>query len=327
MSTHGFLRSLRSAAAKAPALAFVFFLALTGKTYAAPDWSAIQSALNANGTIMPGNVLRFELVRNDLTALTVNGQPVGYDQQAAVANGFIAFKETYGGWFFVDGSLPAQETEVAALETALRTNPQIHITAIANRVISESPALVWVHFEADGNGATLAATLATALKTIANPQLGVNVIPGTDNVFNPATILPPKFLKLFDEGFVEQLNDTFAFYLPRPDENEIYLGGTRAEAGLGVGQSFNVQVDFSGGTNVTLNIDFALRRDEVQTVEDMLRGGGFTITSQSNHYMDDEPRLYFVHAVGGGDGFALGNTLYSVIETIQEDSRHDRDRH
>ena len=316
-----FLKITCSNAARACALAFVFFPLLCGKTFAAtPDWSPIQTALNANGTEMPGNVLRFELARQDL-AVTVNGQAVPPTEVAAVTNGFIAFKPSGKAQFFVDGSLPAQETEVAALQASLRQNKQIQITAIAGRVIQESPKLVWVHFEANGNGANLAASLATALATIHSPQVGVTVIPGTNSVINPSSILPAQFLKLFDEGFVEQFTDIFAFYLPRPDEKRIFLGDTRAEPGLGVGQSFYIQFSFSGGTTATMNIDFALRANEIQAVEDTLRAGGFTITSQTNNFTGSFPELYFVHVTGSGDGLTLGNTLFSAIQMIQNNSQ------
>jgi hypothetical protein len=318
MPVPGALRFSRSQVAKAVALAFVFFSFAGEKAFAAPDWSAIQSALGASGTEMPGNVLRFELCRSDL-ALTVNGVA---PTNGAVGNGFVAFKRSHDGQMFADGSLPAQESEVTALETALRADKHIQITGVGSHVILESPKLVWVEFEALGDGSDLGTSLATALETIHSPQIGVDVIPGTDNVFDPATILPPKFLKLFDKGFVEQFNFIFAFYLPRPDESSISIGDVRSEAGLGVGQSFYVQVDFSGGTNVTLDVDFALRPEEVQAVEDTLRAGGFTISSQASHYLDDNPHLQFVHATGSGDGFTLGNALYSAIQLIQGNGSH-----
>lgn len=326
MSTRRLSSFRRSDAAKALALAFVLFPLLCGKAFAATDWSAIQSALKANGTQMPGDVLRFELVRQDL-AVSINGQAIPPTQTAAVANGFIAFKEIHGGQFFVDGSLPAQETEVAALETALRQNSSIHITAIANEVIQESPKLVWVHFEATGSGAALASSLASALETIHSPQVNVIVIPGTNSVFDPSSILSPKFLKLFDEGFVEQLQDIFAFYLPLPDENRIYLSDVKAQTGLGVAQSFYIQVPFSGGTNITLNIDFALQSGEIQPVEDALRAGGFTITAQTSQFVDDQPHLYFVHATASGDGPTLGNTLLGVIQIIRSGAGNNRGDH
>jgi hypothetical protein len=318
MPALGIVRFRRSQVAKAVALVFVFLSFLNQKAFAATDWTAIQTALSASGVEMPGDVLRFDLVREDLN-MTVNGQA---QTPGAVGNGFVAFKPAGGGRMFVDGSLPAQETELAALETALRTDKRIHISAIGDHFILESPKLVFVEFKAQGDGSSLATALATALVSIGSPQINVTAIPGTDNVFNPATILPPNFLKLFDEGFVEQLDHIFAFYLPRPDERSISIDGVRAESGLGVGQSFYIQVPFSGGSNITLDVDFALRPEEVQPVEDVLRAGGFSITSQGNHYLDDNPNLQFVHATASGDGFSIGGSLYSAIEIIQSSARH-----
>jgi len=325
------MRALRFVTRGGPgtiAFLLALFTMFCGKSFAATDWSAIQTALGTDGTELPGNVLRFELARLDLT-VSVNGQVLPQQEVAAVANGYIAFKPIHDSLFFADGSLPAQESELSALETALRQNSHIHITAIANHQILISPALVWVHFEAIGDGAEIATSLATALKTIHSP-IGISVIPGTNSVFDPGSLLPPNFLKLFNEGFVEQVTDIFVFYLPRPDENRIALGPVRAETGLGVGQSFYIQIPFSGGTNsATLNIDFALRADEIQQVEDTLRAGGFTVSAQHNQFVNDSPHLYFVHASATGDGFALGNTLYNVIEIIQQQSRkncdHDHD--
>ena len=321
MPALGFVPLSRHPLAKALALAVVLFSFAGEKASAAPDWTAIQTAMGASGTEMPGNVLRFELYRSDLaSSFTVNGTTPAL---GAVANGFIAFKRSHddGGEFFADGSLPAQESELNALETALRANTRVHITGIGSHVILESPKLIWVEFEAHGDGADLATSLATALAAIHSPQMDVGVVPGTDNVFDPSTILPPNVLKLFDKGFVEQFDLIFAFYLPRPDEHSISLDDVRAESGLGVGQSFYIQVPFSGGSNITLDVDFALRPEEVQPVEDTLRAGGFTISSQANHYLFDDANLQFVHATASGDGFTLGGSLFSAIQLIH--GNHD----
>jgi hypothetical protein len=311
------VRFVRKPALRSLFPALVAFQIAASTAFAATNWSAVQTAMGANGNLMPGDVLRFELARNDLN-MTIDGVSVGDDQQAAVANGFVAFKQKAVRWY-ADGALPAQESELTALEDAILKYPRIHITAIVNHLTTESPRLIWVHFEAsDTNGTVLATWLADVLKAIHSPQIGVVTIPGVNNIIDPASILPPNILKLFDEGFVEQFNLIFAFYLPRPDEHEIFLSkNVTAETGLGVGQSFYIQAPFSGGTNVTLNIDFALRSSELDAVQAMLRAGGFTLSSLSDHYVDESHRLYFLHASASGDGFALGNTLFNVIQVIK----------
>lgn len=322
------LRFLSRGSRRAIVVVLILFTVVCGKSFASTDWSAIQAALGTDGTEFPGNVLRFELSRVDLT-ITVSGVTfTDKRQNPAIANGFIGFKPIGGSRFFVDGSLPAQDSELEALQTALRADKRVHITAIVNHAtVAVTPKIIWVHFEAKGDGAELATSLNEALKTIHSPQLGTTVIPGTNTVFDPS-LLPPQFLKLFDKGFVEQFGLVFAFYLPRPEERRITIGPVGAETGLGIGQSFYIQIPFEGGTNnAVLNIDFALRADEIQPVEDTLRAGGFTISAQNNWFVNDSPKLYFVHASAAGDGFALGNTLLDVVRIIQLKSllNHDHD--
>jgi hypothetical protein len=317
MHTSTILQAGRTWAARAFAITLALFSLSAVKTYAATDWSAIQTIMQADGTMMPGDVLRFELLRQDLS-MTVDGAAVPSYQIAAVTNGFVAFKEMAHGQFYADGSLPTQESELPGVVQALLAHAHLRITAIENRLINESPRLIWVHFEGTGTGAQLATWIAATLVRIHYPQVGVTVIPGVNNIIDPAKILPPKFLKLFDEGFVEQFTGIFAFYLPRPNESGIMLGDhVQAETGLGVGQSFYIQVPFSGGSNVTLNIDFALRVEDLIPVQNLLYNGGFTITGQGNNFVDESRRLFFLHATATGDGLALGQVLYNVIQVIQ----------
>ncbi|MBT9330942.1 DUF1259 domain-containing protein [Paracidobacterium acidisoli] len=307
---------------RAFALAVALTTTLCAKSFAAPDWTPIQTALQANGVELPGNVLRFELSRQDLP-VTANGQTLAIGEIAAVANGFVAFKPIFGHDFFVDGALPAQETELGALQTALRKDSRIHITAVINHSIGETPKLIWVHFEALGSGADLATSLATALKVIHSPQIGNHYAIGTNSIIDPSQ-LPAPFQKLFNEGTVEQFNGIFVFYLPRPNEQRLFVDGVRGESGLGVGHSFYIQFSFSGGTTATLNVELALRSGEIQAVEDILRAGGFTISSASNHFVNDTPHLYFVHATATGDGFTLGTALVDAIDTIRSANRDHR---
>ncbi|HTZ90745.1 MAG TPA: DUF1259 domain-containing protein [Alloacidobacterium sp.] len=292
-----------------------------GRVYAATDWSAIESAMKVNGVILPHDVMRFELVRTDIGNLTVNGQVIDENESAS---GFVSFKEIEDGNFFADGSIPVRDSELETLETALRQDTNIHITAIANRLAQETPSLLWLHFEASENGASLATSIASALATINSPQLNVFVLPGTENIISLSDI-PQQFQDLFKQGFLEQLGNSIVFYLPRPDEKRISLGRVPAELGLGVGQSFYSTI--LGNVNsvtVTMDVDFALRKDEVQQVSDVLRSGGFSVTSQSNNFVDDNPSLYYVHAYATGNGFDFAQPLFTAVQIIQADSSHDQ---
>lgn len=304
-------------------LSFALMAFCDGRAYAATDWSAIQSAMGIDGVLLPGDVLRFELIRADIGNLTVNGQILNQNE---ATNGFVSFKEIENGKFFADGSIPVKDSEVQSVQTALRADTHIHITAIANRLSQETPSMLWIHFEARGNGGSLATAIASVLAMIHNPQLGQVIVPGTENIISLSDI-PPQFQALFKQGFLEQINDTIVFYLPRPDERRIRLGPAPASFGLGVGQSFYITIQ--GNVNsviVTMDVDFALQKDEIQQVSDVLRTGGFTISSQSNNYVNDDPNLYYVHASASGNGFDFAQSLFTAVQIIQADSQHrDRD--
>lgn len=296
--------------------------------FAATDWSGIQTAMGTEGAVLPGDVLRFQLVRRDVT-YSVNGVPVYQGYIGSVTNGFVAFKEKRNGQFYVDGALPAQESEVSALQDSLLLHPQIKITAVYNHVTNVSPQLTWVHFEATGSGVKLATWIATALETIHNPHLGVFFVPGSNSVLPPGT-LPPEFQDIFNEGYFATVNSFFIFWLPRPDEKRLTLDDrVKAETGLGVGQTFYINIDFNASnTNAVINIDFALCQDELPAVQSILRTGGFTLPSLSTNYVSLNHPLYYLHATGSGDGFALGNTLFKAIQAIghcRGDGDHDGD--
>lgn len=317
MRRQGFVRKLPIATTFILTFALVAFSG--GRAYAATDWSAIQSAMGTNGVVLSGDVLRFELVRLDVGNINVNGQVIVVNE---AANGFVSFKEIENGKFFADGSIPVKDSEAQSVQMALRANPRIQITAIANRLSQETPSLLSIHFEARGDGANLATSIASVLATIHNPQLGLVVVPGTENIISLSDI-PQQFQDLFKKGFLEQINDTIVFYLPRPDQKRISLGRTPASFGLGVGQSFYITIQ--GDVNsviVTMDVDFAMRKDEIQQVSDVLRGGGFTISSQSNNYVDDDPDLYYVHASASGNGFDFAQSLFTAVQIIQADSQH-----
>jgi len=317
------LRLVRNSVLQTLILPVAVLSVSTGTAYAtggSTDWSEIQAAMGTDGAVLPGDVLRFQLVRKDVT-YSVNGVPVFEGYIGSVTNGFVAFKEKRNGQCYVDGALPAQDSEVSALQDSLLQHRQFHITAIYNHVTNLSPQLTWVHFEATGSGVKLATWIAAALETIHNPHLGVGFVPGSNDVL-PPDILPPEFQDIFNEGYFATVNNFFIFWLPRPDEKRLTLDDrVKAQTGLGVGQTFYINIDFSASnTNATINVDFALREDELAAVQSILREGGFTLPSLSTNYVSLNHPLYYLHATGSGDGFALGEVLFKAITVIEKKS-------
>jgi hypothetical protein len=51
-------------------------------------------------------------------------------------------------------------------------------------------------------------------------------------------------------------------------------------------------------------------------------GGGFSISSQSNNFVNDDPSLYYVHASASGNGFDFAQPLFTAVQVIEADSGH-----
>jgi hypothetical protein len=273
----------------------------------AQDWTPIQTALGANGTVLTGPVLHFDLVRSDLS-ITINSQAL---DSAEAANGYINFKLLQDGHYFADGALPAEEAQVPALTSALRANPVVHISAIVNHAALEIPKLLWVHFEVRGTSAELASDLAAALATIDNPQRNVSVVALS------SSDVPSGYQALFTaaRGTITQLNETvYEVVIPRPDEHRYQLGNIPASASLGVGVTFFAQPLL--GNNIALNAEFALNHAELQDVIDALTKAGFAVPALHDHFVDDHDRLYFVHGFVVGDANALATALWTSLPPI-----------
>jgi hypothetical protein len=272
----------------------------------AQDRTTIRNALGANG-LVNGSVLHFDLVRSDLS-ITVNNQPV---DPAEVANGYVNFKRLNKTTYFADGSLPAQEAEVPALEAALRKDTNIHISAVVNHAALEMPKLLWVHFEAEDTAANLTTNIAAALATINSPQKNVTAVPITSSQ------VPSQYQAILKQpgATITQLNGAvYEVVIGRPDESRYWLWNVHALPALGIAETFYVQP--LTGSTIVLNAEFALDRPEVQPVLDALKTAGFVTPALHDHFINDHERLFFLHGMAMGDVSTLANALATSLSPI-----------
>ncbi len=272
-----------------------------------PDYSAFTSSngLNAPGIITPdGSTIDFPLIRQDLSTLTIKVPGIAAQPAApeSVANGYVDIRQntTFQNTYFIVGAFPALASELPTLEAALELIG-LPITAVADQTAGTSKAIYTVHVEGTiTEPATIAAGgIATALATIASPQLNVTIqYPGV--VF---PTIPPRFQRITDSSTAELVNGSaVVFSVPRNDATPITLGSVIADPSVGVGETIVI----SGNGTSLLNAELALKPNEVQPVLAILIGGGFTISSSGDYFTNDSTRLTFIHAVAvstTSDGF------------------------
>jgi hypothetical protein len=217
---------------------------------AATDWSAFRNALGTNGIELPNDVLRFPLVRDDLT-IKVSGRKVS---PALFASGFISATpttliplsgsapisgqaaSTREQFYFIVGAIPAEDWNADPVARALRTCTCIQITSIMNHGAKSSPNMVWVHFEGTGTAKKLTDALVSALAIVDEPQRKVN-----SGAIDLSAYVPSIYQALYHQGTMEYLNDVYVFTLPRPEESLITIGVVPAVPAFGVGQTVVVQ--------------------------------------------------------------------------------------
>jgi len=290
--------------------AIPLFLAMgSGAQGQTPDYTPIQTALQATGVIEPDGVLHFDLVRGDLT-ITVSGQQLN---SAVAANGYVNFKFIKDDQWYADGSLPALETESSALQAQLSSVSNIDITSVGSQVALESPKLTSVHFEGRSSAKNLANEIAGALALIQNPQENVTSVPQSAQSIITNVDYQENFLE--GGGTIALLNNSvLVFTVPRADISRCKLGDVQASASLGVAYTFYVQP--LNGNNIAIFSDLALWSNELQPVRNAVAAAGLNIAAVHNNFIDDSHRFYYVNGFEIGDSDTIGASLYNSLVNI-----------
>lgn len=303
------------------ATAITFVLAITlasAHAYATTNWSVIQQALGNSGTLLPNGVLRYELVRSDLTSLAVNGVPA---VPSVLAAGYLAFAPIPNNTtdVYITGAIPLQETEVSIAVDFLRA-VGMTVSAVVNEALGENPKLEWVYFAGQGTQQTLATGLQQGMGALANPQ-NVAIVPmnAANNYDGDGiTALPASYQQIISIGILQQLGPTgaFEFLLPLATESTITVNGIAASVGLGIAHVFYFE-PLSDGT-VNFNVELALAPAQVKPVINDLRGLGLSVTAQHNHFLP-ATGLYYVHVFYHGDGTTLMDSLTAGLPQLEKD--------
>lgn len=277
-----------------------------------PDYSAFQAVLGASGTPSPdGSTITFPLIRQDLTGLTANVvEPTGIVAVPAAAESFasgyldIHQVSTSPETYFVVGAFPAIASELPQLEARLESIglPTTAVVTAANL----SQPVITVHVEGTvvGAASSFAGGLSFVLTYIHNPQMNITLMPV--DLTAAESELPVKAAKKFGaligNGTFQLVdNQALIFSLPRTDGITVGPSNLPATPSLGVAQS----VILSGDGVAVINVELALKTNEALKQLPKLTAAGYTLTAQSNYFVDDSRRLTFVHAVASTTDLGL----------------------
>jgi hypothetical protein len=183
----------------------------------------------------------------------------------------------------------------------------IEQTAIHNHLIGEQPRILYMHVEGNGDAATLAKSLATAL--------ALTKTPGATPATAAAPPTPPRGI---DQAAVEKAlgysgqvsGGILQFSVPRAEK--IREHGMEIPPARGTATAINVQPP--GGGKAAITGDFVLLATEVNPVIRALRKNGIEVEAVHNHMLGDEPHMYFMHFWANDDAATLAAGLRAALD-------------
>ena len=285
-------------------LGFVFSFGVSAHALAAePDWSAVDKVFGATGKDLPGGVHRLGWPRTDLR-VTIAGTPVEPALALGSWGGFVRTGKDDEAMTM--GDLVLLEAEVTPAITALLAGG-LDVLAIHNHLINESPHIVYVHFAAHGDPATLARALKGALQTTKTPMAPVpsktELTPAQQQTFKNVQDALGRAGTM--AGKVLQVG------VPRAEKLEEH--GMEVPASMGMGISMNFQLV---GEKVATTGDFVLIASEVNPVIRELRGRGLDVTALHSHMLEESPRLFFMHFWGVDTPEKIGGALKAALSKV-----------
>lgn len=271
------------------------------------DWNAVDHALGRPGAVQSGAVHRYSFPRSDLK-VTLDGERL---KPALALGSWLAF-EPVGKNAMVMGDLVLLDDEVGPVMKRL-LDSGLTVTALHNHLLRSSPHTMYMHIHGQGDAATLARAVRSALELSATPL----------NAPTPASPAPALNL---DSAAIDRLigsagkanGGVYQFTIPRPER--ISDGGMVVPPSMGLGIALNFQP--TGGGNAVATGDFVLTAKEVAPVMRALATENIEVTALHNHLGQEAPRLFFMHFWAKGDALAIARGLRHALDATAAKPRN-----
>jgi hypothetical protein len=265
-----------------------------------PEWAAVDRAIGRPGSMQPGDVQKYSFPRADLhvTAAEVAVKP------ALALGSWVAFKQMSGGGgeTMAMGDLVLLESEVAPVMGKLQSMG-VEPTALHNHLQHESPAVMYLHVQAQGNPVKIAEAVRAALALTKTPSASPTTATGAGFGLDTAGLASAL-------GYAGKVTGG-VYQVSVPRAAPVRMGEMEIPPAMGVATALNFQPTEKGKAAITG--DFVLTGDEVNPVIRSLRDGGIVVTALHSHMLGEEPRLFFMHFWANDDAMKLARSLHAAL--------------
>jgi len=294
------IKRLRIAVAALAATILAGAIVVTTPAFAAqPDWSQVAQALGKSGTVQAGGVYRVGFPRTDLR-VTLDGVVL---RPGFALGGWVAF-QPMGAETMVMGDLVLTQDEVNPVMRKLQEGG-IEITALHNHLLRAEPMTLYMHIEAHGDPAKLAAAIHAGLAASKTPFAPP---PGTSTPANIDMIGIDRIMGYFgqDSGGIYQ------FGIPRAQP--VTEQGMDLPGAMGAANAINFQP--TGFNTAAITGDFVLSAQEVNPVIKALHANGIEVTALHSHMLAEQPRMFFLHFWANDDALKLATGLRAALDHV-----------
>jgi hypothetical protein len=283
-------------------LSVTFAVALGAQQKASDgDWSAVTAAIGRQGTLQPDGVMKFSFPRSDLN-VSLDGVKL---KPALALGSWVAFKRVGRGRAMAMGDLVLSEAEVSPVIIKLQEG-DVHQTAVHNHLLHESPRVTYVHIEAEGDAARIAAAIRAALNLTKTPAPSP---PSPSAALDLDTAAVHRAL-----GYAGKVNGG-VYQVSVPRRETIRIHGDVIQPSMGVSTAINFQPTGRGRAAITG--DFVMVASEVNRIIPILRTNQIAVTALHSHMLGEQPRLYFMHFWANDDAGRLAIALRRAIDQMK----------
>lgn len=264
--------------------------------------SQINSIIGWKGEWMSGGVLRFTLTPQ--VEVKIAGIP---SLPNLALDGYAAFRREANGVFAV-AEIAVPDEKVDAVWRTAEANG-LQVSAIHNHVLLDKPPVKFVHCSGFGGAANVARAVKLA---VAATGLTVSKDEDTKDKDDVAPGLNVGALNAALGANGKAVDGVLEYTFDRPEQ--VMLEGHPLPPAMGPQSEIHFQ-SLGKGEEGAVIAELALLPTELEKVIQVIRASDqkVTLSALHNHFVGDEPRLYFVHLAGVGDPVKLAHLLRAAL--------------
>ena len=291
-----------------------------------PWMQQVNAVIGTPGKLNPDGVLSWNLIRPDLPfQLRINasnssesgdrdgdrddrGSGDRFSLLPAMAAGNVNFKQQSNGQVLMTFEFQLRQREVNTFVSTLEAR-SIRVTAIHNHYLLERPRIMYVHADGLGDPVQLAKAAVAAWNSI---QAKVDP-DGESDSDDTVSGLDPEQIGDIIGGTADALDGIVDATVGRKESVVDQFSSYSAEMPSEMGPNSDFEFQPLGHGRAAVVGEVCVRPNEANAVIKVLRSAGFMVTALHNHFLAEEPRLFFVHLQAAGDANHLAQVIRQAL--------------